>query len=79
MCVCVATEEATTDGQTEEGGLKEEEESGISAPMVLSQERMDEVRTTLENMEEKLKKLQVRREGGHGGVKTDPRGAAGVW
>ncbi|XP_031432911.1 rho guanine nucleotide exchange factor 1b isoform X2 [Clupea harengus] len=64
-CQSPATEEATTDGQTEEGGLKEEEESGISAPMVLSQERMDEVRTTLENMEEKLKKLQSIEEAHH--------------
>ncbi|XP_062394990.1 rho guanine nucleotide exchange factor 1b isoform X2 [Sardina pilchardus] len=62
-CQAPAAEEALSDGQqeeggAEEGGMKGEEESGISTPMVLSQERMEDVQQRLERMEEELKKLQ---------------------
>ncbi|XP_048116215.1 rho guanine nucleotide exchange factor 1b isoform X3 [Alosa alosa] len=62
-CQAPASEEATSDGQRAEGGaeegeMKREEEGGISTPMVLSQERMEEVQQRLESMEEKLRKLQ---------------------
>ncbi|XP_076136001.1 rho guanine nucleotide exchange factor 1 isoform X4 [Alosa pseudoharengus] len=62
-CQAPASEEATPDGQrakggSEEGEMKGEEEGGISTPMVLSQERMEEVQQRLESMEEKLRKLQ---------------------
>ncbi|XP_063055761.1 rho guanine nucleotide exchange factor 1b isoform X3 [Engraulis encrasicolus] len=43
----------------------EEEQGGISAPMVLSQERLEEVRHRLELMEDKLRKLQSVEESYH--------------
>ncbi|XP_056142083.1 LOW QUALITY PROTEIN: rho guanine nucleotide exchange factor 1b [Lampris incognitus] len=46
-------------GGTEGGGVKTEEERGISAPLVLSQDRMEEVHMRLQSLEEKLKKLEV--------------------
>ncbi|XP_031642560.1 rho guanine nucleotide exchange factor 1 [Oncorhynchus kisutch] len=47
----------------EGGGMKIEEEGGISAPLVLSQERMEEVCRKLQSLEVQLKRLQVRKEG----------------
>lgn len=58
-------EESSTHDKTEgqEGGgdenSKGEEERGISAPLVLSQERMEEVQRKLQVLEEQLKRLQV--------------------
>lgn len=43
---------------------KDNEDGSISAPLVLSPERMDEVRQRLHRLEEQLKKLQVNREEG---------------
>jgi len=60
-------EESSTEGRTEgeegggDGGNKGEGESGISAPLVLSQDRMEEVQRRLQALEEHLKRLQVRR------------------
>ncbi|XP_029592767.1 rho guanine nucleotide exchange factor 1 isoform X4 [Salmo trutta] len=42
----------------EGGGMKMEEEGGIIAPLVLSQERMEEVRQKLQSLEVQLKRLQ---------------------
>ncbi|XP_057195407.1 rho guanine nucleotide exchange factor 1b isoform X2 [Triplophysa rosa] len=59
-----SVEESSTDDKTEgqEGGgdesSKGEEERGISAPLVLSQERMEEVQRKLQVLEEQLKRLQ---------------------
>ncbi|XP_028971535.2 rho guanine nucleotide exchange factor 1b isoform X2 [Esox lucius] len=69
-----------TDGSTDQGagrdgvvegheggegrGMKIEE-AGISAPLVLSQERMEEVRVKLHGLEEKLKRLQSVEENHH--------------
>lgn len=52
----------------EGGGMKMEEEGGISAPLVLSQERMEEVRRKLQSLEVQLKRLQVREGGKEGRV-----------
>lgn len=52
----------------EGGGMKREEEGGISAPLVLSQERMEEVRQKLQSLEVQLKRLQVREGGKEGRV-----------
>lgn len=58
-------EESSTEGRTEgeegggDGGNKGEEERGISAPLVLSQERMEEVQRRLQALEEQLKRLQA--------------------
>lgn len=41
---------------------QEEEERSISAPLVLSQERLEEVYRKLHSLQEKVKKLQVRRD-----------------
>lgn len=40
---------------------QEEEERGISAPLVLSQERLEEVYRRLHCLQEQVKRLQVRR------------------
>lgn len=62
-----SVEESSTEGGTEgeqtggDGESKGEEESGISAPLVLSQERLEEVQRRLQSIEEQLKRLQVRR------------------
>lgn len=40
---------------------EEEEERGISAPLVLSQERLEEVYRRLHCLQEQVKRLQVRR------------------
>nr|XP_046158849.1 rho guanine nucleotide exchange factor 1-like isoform X1 [Oncorhynchus gorbuscha] len=45
-------------GGGEGGGMKIDEEGGISAPLVLSQERMEEVRRKLQSLEVQLKRLQ---------------------
>ncbi|KAL0985059.1 hypothetical protein UPYG_G00152370 [Umbra pygmaea] len=52
------------EGGGEDGGTKVEE-GGISAPLVLSQERMVEVRRRLSSLEEQLKKLQMVEEKHH--------------
>uniref|UniRef100_A0A8C1AFG3 Rho guanine nucleotide exchange factor (GEF) 1 n=1 Tax=Cyprinus carpio carpio TaxID=630221 RepID=A0A8C1AFG3_CYPCA len=58
-------EESSTEGRTEgeesggDGGNKGEEERGISAPLVLSEERMEEVQRRLQTLEEQLKRLQA--------------------
>ncbi|XP_038850690.1 rho guanine nucleotide exchange factor 1-like isoform X2 [Salvelinus namaycush] len=46
------------EGGGEGGGMKIDEEGGISAPLVLSQERMEEVRRKLQSLEVQLKRLQ---------------------
>uniref|UniRef100_A0A673JR30 Rho guanine nucleotide exchange factor (GEF) 1b n=1 Tax=Sinocyclocheilus rhinocerous TaxID=307959 RepID=A0A673JR30_9TELE len=61
-----SVEESSTEGRTEEesggdGGNKGEEERGISAPLVLSEERMEEVQRRLQTLGEQLKRLQARR------------------
>lgn len=67
MPFSLSVEESSTEGKTEgeegggDGGNKGEEERGISAPLVLSQERMEEVQRRLQALEEQLKRLQVRR------------------
>ncbi|XP_036797783.1 rho guanine nucleotide exchange factor 1 isoform X4 [Oncorhynchus mykiss] len=45
-------------GGGEGGGMKIDEEGGISAPLILSQERMEEVRRKLQSLEVQLKRLQ---------------------
>ncbi|XP_056123794.1 rho guanine nucleotide exchange factor 1b isoform X2 [Rhinichthys klamathensis goyatoka] len=60
-----SVEESSTEGRTEgeeaggDGGNKGEGERGISAPLVLSQERMEEVQRRLQALEEHLKRLQA--------------------
>ncbi|XP_023265130.1 rho guanine nucleotide exchange factor 1 isoform X2 [Seriola lalandi dorsalis] len=75
MDSCQSTESQTTDRGAEEksdntcekegAGTKGEEERSISAPLVLSQERMDEVRRRLCSLEEHLKRLQFVEEEHH--------------
>ncbi|KAL7393730.1 hypothetical protein ABVT39_015385 [Epinephelus coioides] len=73
---CQSTEESqTTDRGAEEEndnscekegpGTKAEEERSISAPLVLSQERMEEVCRRLHSLEEQLKRLQTVEEEHH--------------
>ncbi|KAM3873274.1 rho guanine nucleotide exchange factor 1 [Diretmus argenteus] len=72
---CQLTEESqTTDrgvegedngGGTEGAGMKGEEDRGISAPLVLSQERMEEVCRRLHGLEKQLKRLQTVEEEHH--------------
>ncbi|XP_026084313.1 rho guanine nucleotide exchange factor 1-like isoform X2 [Carassius auratus] len=58
-------EESSTEERTEgeesggDGGNKGEEERGISAPLVLSEERMEEVQMRLQTLQEQLKRLQA--------------------
>ncbi|XDV40299.1 hypothetical protein PO909_009410 [Leuciscus waleckii] len=60
-----SVEESSTEGRTEgeegggDGGNKGEGERGISAPLVLSQERMEEVQRRLQALEDQLKRLQA--------------------
>lgn len=73
-CVFPAPEEeqTTTRGIAEENDnscdkdaatkQEEEEEGGISAPLVLSQERLEEVYRRLHCLQEQVKRLQVRRD-----------------
>ncbi|XP_043116917.1 rho guanine nucleotide exchange factor 1b isoform X3 [Puntigrus tetrazona] len=62
--VADGVEESSTEGRTEgeesggDGVNKGEEERGISAPLVLSQERLEEVQRRLQMLEEQLKRLQ---------------------
>ncbi|XP_052433901.1 rho guanine nucleotide exchange factor 1 isoform X6 [Carassius gibelio] len=64
-------EESSTEERTEgeesggDGGNKGEEDRGISAPLVLSQERLEEVQRRLEALEEQLKRLQTVEEDHH--------------
>ncbi|XP_073703893.1 rho guanine nucleotide exchange factor 1 [Garra rufa] len=66
-----SVEESSTGGGTEgeetggDGGNKGEEERGISAPLVLSQERLEEVQRRLQTIEEQLKSLQALEEDHH--------------
>ncbi|XP_075965576.1 rho guanine nucleotide exchange factor 1 isoform X2 [Anarhichas minor] len=72
---CQSTESQTIDKGAEEendnscekegAGMKGEEESSISAPLVLSQERMEEVCRRLHSLEEQLKRLQTVEEEHH--------------
>ncbi|XP_029927673.1 rho guanine nucleotide exchange factor 1 isoform X3 [Myripristis murdjan] len=72
---CQSTEESqATDGGVEGedngdgingGGSKGEDERGISAPLRLSQERMEEVYRRLQNLQEYLKRLQTVEEEHH--------------
>ncbi|XP_067304728.1 rho guanine nucleotide exchange factor 1 isoform X3 [Pseudorasbora parva] len=63
--VLSSVEESSTEGRTEGeedgsgGGSKGEEEKGISAPLVLSHERMEEVQRRLQALEDQLKRLQA--------------------
>ncbi|XP_059363819.1 rho guanine nucleotide exchange factor 1-like [Carassius carassius] len=60
-----SVEESSTEERTEgeesggDGGNKGEEERGISAPLVLSEERMEEVQMRLQTLQEQLKRLQA--------------------
>lgn len=47
----------------EDGVKKEDEDGSISAPLVLSQERMDEVCRRLQSLQEKIQRLQVNKDG----------------
>ncbi|XP_051576688.1 rho guanine nucleotide exchange factor 1-like isoform X4 [Myxocyprinus asiaticus] len=66
-----SVEESSVDGKVEreeDGGDGEnngEEERGISAPLVLSQECMEEVQGRLQSLEEQLKRLQTVEEDHH--------------
>lgn len=55
-----AEEENDNTCEKEGAGTKGEEERSISAPLVLSQERMEEVCRRLLSLEEQIKRLQVR-------------------
>lgn len=67
-----STEESQTTGRgmeeendnscEKEAATKGEEERSFSAPLVLSQERMEEVCRRLHSLQEQLKRLQVRRD-----------------
>ncbi|XP_065101641.2 rho guanine nucleotide exchange factor 1 isoform X2 [Paramisgurnus dabryanus] len=68
---CQSTGESSMDIKAEgeggggDGSCKGEEESGISAPLVLSQERMEDVQRRLQVLEEQIKKLQTIEEEHH--------------
>lgn len=55
-----AEEESNNSCEKEGVGTKGEEERSISAPLVLSQERREEVCRRLRSLEEQLKRLKVR-------------------
>ncbi|XP_051263670.1 rho guanine nucleotide exchange factor 1b isoform X5 [Dicentrarchus labrax] len=75
MDSCQLTEESQTDREAEEendtaceredAGTKGEEERSISAPLVLSQERMEKVCRGLQSLQEQLKRLQTIEEEHH--------------
>ncbi|XP_035527584.1 rho guanine nucleotide exchange factor 1b isoform X7 [Morone saxatilis] len=75
MDSCHLTEESQTDREAEEendtaceregAGTKGEEERSISAPLVLSQERMEKVYRGLQSLQEQLKRLQTIEEEHH--------------
>ncbi|XP_059920116.1 rho guanine nucleotide exchange factor 1b isoform X4 [Gadus macrocephalus] len=52
-------------GGAESGGAKGVEEGGISAPLVLSKERVEEVYSRLQGLEENLRRLQTMEEAHH--------------
>lgn len=70
--VCSSAEEEQTairgvveendDSRDKDAATKQEEERGISAPLVLSQERLEEVYKRLHCLQEQVKRLQVRRD-----------------
>ncbi|XP_044214799.1 rho guanine nucleotide exchange factor 1b isoform X2 [Thunnus albacares] len=60
-----AEEENENSCEKEGAGTKGEEEKSISAPLVLSQERMEEVCRRLHSLEEQLKRLQTVEEEHH--------------
>ncbi|XP_076593126.1 rho guanine nucleotide exchange factor 1 isoform X2 [Chaetodon auriga] len=60
-----AEEENDTSFEKEGAGAKGEEEGNISAPLVLSQERMEEVCRRLHSLQEQLKRLQTVEEEHH--------------
>ncbi|KAK9514064.1 hypothetical protein VZT92_027553 [Zoarces viviparus] len=60
-----AEEENDNSCEKEGAGMKGEEERSISAPLVLSQERMEEVCRRLHSLEEQLKRLQTVEEEHH--------------
>nr|XP_055066059.1 rho guanine nucleotide exchange factor 1b isoform X2 [Misgurnus anguillicaudatus] len=68
---CQSTEESSMDIKTEgeegggDGSCKGEEERGISTPLVLSHERMEDVQRRLHVLEEQIKKLQTIEEEHH--------------
>uniref|UniRef100_A0AAQ4QLQ1 Rho guanine nucleotide exchange factor (GEF) 1 n=2 Tax=Gasterosteus aculeatus aculeatus TaxID=481459 RepID=A0AAQ4QLQ1_GASAC len=65
MDACQSTEESRTTDTGAEEEEEEEEERSISAPLVLSPERMDEVCRRLLSLEEQLKSLQTVEEEHH--------------
>ncbi|KAM9353735.1 rho guanine nucleotide exchange factor 1 isoform 1-T1 [Symphorus nematophorus] len=75
MDSCQSTESQTTDRGAEEenenscekegAGMKAEEEGSISAPLVLSQEKMEKVCRRLHSLQEQLKRLQTIEEEHH--------------
>ncbi|XP_041649603.1 rho guanine nucleotide exchange factor 1b isoform X3 [Cheilinus undulatus] len=60
-----AEEENDNLSKKEEAGMKGEEEESISAPLVLSQERLEEVCRRLHSLQEQLKRLQTVEEEHH--------------
>uniref|UniRef100_A0A8P4KNP3 Rho guanine nucleotide exchange factor (GEF) 1 n=1 Tax=Dicentrarchus labrax TaxID=13489 RepID=A0A8P4KNP3_DICLA len=60
-----AEEENDTACEREDAGTKGEEERSISAPLVLSQERMEKVCRGLQSLQEQLKRLQTIEEEHH--------------
>jgi len=58
----VAEEVNTIPCEKEGVETKGDEDQSISAPLVLSQERMEEVHRRLHSLEKQLKRLQVNRE-----------------
>lgn len=71
MCDTPSTEEEQTairgveeenDSCDKDPATKQEEERSISAPLVLSQERLEEVYRRLHCLQEYVKRLQVRRD-----------------
>lgn len=53
----------TSPSTKEDGEKKEDEDGSISAPLVLSQERMDEVCRRLHSLQQKIQRLQVNKQG----------------
>ncbi|XP_040899554.1 rho guanine nucleotide exchange factor 1b isoform X4 [Toxotes jaculatrix] len=66
MDSCQLTESQTTEGAAEEekegAGTKGEKQGSISAPVVLSQERLEELYRILHRLDERIKILQTREE-----------------
>lgn len=69
-CVLSAEEEQTAirevaeendNSRDKDAATKQEEDRGISAPLVLSQERLEELCRRLHCLQEQVKRLQVRR------------------